>query len=212
MGQREEWPSGNRPRGGTGTIPRPEGAAAPRPRRAPEARPAAVPPQGFARPQQRAASRTARGLRVPAAPRPRVAPDSARRVREQPAVAPDTVTTVTTAATEPAPARASAGVASRAAHRMPFLLLVCGLLGGALVCALVISTTLAQGSFQITQLQQQDSNLAKQQQLLEAQVAKARSGPAIEQQAYQLGMRTPGTLRFLDLRDGKVKTDAGRGR
>lgn len=95
---------------------------------------------------------------------------------------------------------------------MPFLLLVCALLGGALVCALVISTTLAEGSFQITQLQQQDSNLAKQQQRLEAQVATARSAPAIEQEAYQLGMRTPGTLRFLDLRDGKVKTDTGRGR
>jgi len=95
---------------------------------------------------------------------------------------------------------------------MPFLLLVCGLLGGALLCALVISTTLAEGSFQITQLQQQDSNLAKEQQSLEAQVATARSPQVIEQEAYQLGMRTPGTLRFLDLRDGKVKTDAGRGR
>ena len=39
---------------------------------------------------------------------------------------------------------------------MPFLLLVCGLLGGALVSALVISTTLDAGSFKITQLQQQD--------------------------------------------------------
>jgi len=141
-----------------------------------------------------------------------VAPDGAGRVREQPAAAP---ATLTTAATGPAPARASAagtGVASRAAHRMPFLLLVCGLLGGALVCALVISTTLAEGSFQITQLQQQDSNLAKQQQLLQAQVATARSAPVIQQEAYHLGLRTPATLRFLDLRDGKVKTDAARGR
>jgi hypothetical protein len=91
---------------------------------------------------------------------------------------------------------------------MPFLLLVCGLLGGALVSALVISTTLAQGSFQISQLQQQDSALARQRQQLAAQVAAARSAQVIEQRAYQLGMRPVGVVRFLDLRDGKVKTDA----
>jgi Na+-transporting NADH:ubiquinone oxidoreductase subunit NqrC len=91
---------------------------------------------------------------------------------------------------------------------MPFLLLVCGLLGGALVSALVISTTLAQGSFQISQLQQQDSALGRQRQALEAQVAQASSPTMIEQLAYQLGMRPVNMVRFLDLRDGKVKTDA----
>jgi len=91
---------------------------------------------------------------------------------------------------------------------MPFLLLVCGLLGGALVSALVISTTLAQGSFQISQLQQQDSALARQRQALEAQVAQASSPTMIEQLAYQLGMRPVNMVRFLDLRDGKVKSDA----
>ena len=137
-----------------------------------------------------------------------MAPDGAGPVRGQQAAVP---AAVATAATGPAPARARASVASRAAHRMPFLLLVCGLLGGALLCALVISTTLAEGSFQITQLQQQDSDLAKQQQSLEAQVSASRSAPVIEQEAHHLGMRTPGMLRFLDLRDGKVKTDAARG-
>jgi hypothetical protein len=92
---------------------------------------------------------------------------------------------------------------------MPFLLLVCGLLSGALVSALVISTTLAQGSFQISQLQQQNSVLARQRQALEAQVAQARSASVIQQRAYQLGMRPVDVVRFLDLRDGKVKTDAG---
>lgn len=91
---------------------------------------------------------------------------------------------------------------------MPFLLLVCGLLGGALVCALVISTTLAQGSFQISQLQQQNSVLARQRQALQAQVAQARSATVIEQRAYQLGMRPVSVVRFIDLRDGTVKTDA----
>ena len=92
---------------------------------------------------------------------------------------------------------------------MPFLLLVCGLLGGALVSALVISTTLDAGSFQITQLQQQDSQLAQQRQLLAAQVAAERAPQVISQRAYALGMRNQGVARFLDLKDGRIETDAG---
>jgi hypothetical protein len=92
---------------------------------------------------------------------------------------------------------------------MPFLLLVCGLLGGALVSALVISTTLAQGSFQITQLQQKDSQLAQQRQQLEDLVAADRSEPVISERAYGLGMRTQGVVRFLNLKDGRIETDAG---
>jgi hypothetical protein len=94
---------------------------------------------------------------------------------------------------------------------MPFLLLVCGLLGGALVSTLLISTTLDKGSFRISQLRQQDSQLARQRQQLEDQVASARSAPVIEQEAYQLGMRPVGLIRFLDIKDGQVKTDAGSG-
>ena len=92
---------------------------------------------------------------------------------------------------------------------MPFLLLVCGLLGGALVSALVISTTLAQGSFQITQLQQEDSQLAQQRQLLTDQVGTDSSSPVIYKSAYELGMRTQGVVRFLDLKDRRIETDAG---
>jgi hypothetical protein len=92
---------------------------------------------------------------------------------------------------------------------MPFLLLVCGLLGGALVSALVISTTLAQGSFEITQLQQENSQLARQQQQLRDQVATEGSDQVIQRSAYKLGMRTQGMIRFLDLKDGTIKTDAG---
>jgi hypothetical protein len=94
---------------------------------------------------------------------------------------------------------------------MPFLLLVCGLLGGALVSTLVINTTLAQGSFRISQLQQQETQLARQRQQLEEQVASARSTQVIEQRAYQLGMRRVGQIRFLDLKDGQIETDAGSG-
>jgi hypothetical protein len=91
---------------------------------------------------------------------------------------------------------------------MPFLLLVCGLLGGALVSALVISTTLDAGSFKITQLQQQDSQLEQLRQQLTVQVTNDSSGLVITQRAYELGMRQQGVVRFLDLKAAKIETDA----
>jgi hypothetical protein len=94
---------------------------------------------------------------------------------------------------------------------MPFFLLLCGLLGGALVSALVISTTLASGSFEITRLQQSDDALARQRQQLQEQVAAAQSAQVIEQRAYQLGMRPVGVLRFINLKTGKIVTDVGSG-
>jgi hypothetical protein len=94
---------------------------------------------------------------------------------------------------------------------MPFFLLLCGLLGGALVSALVISTTLAEGSFEITRLQQSNNALAKQRQMLQEEVAAAQSAQVIEERALKLGMRPVGDLRFVDLKTGEVKTDAGSG-
>jgi hypothetical protein len=94
---------------------------------------------------------------------------------------------------------------------MPFFLLLCGLLGGAIVSTLVISTTLAAGSFEITRLQQSDNALARQRQQLAEQVAAAQSAQVIEQRAYQLGMRPVGVLRFINLKTGKIATDAGSG-
>ena len=74
---------------------------------------------------------------------------------------------------------------------MPFLLLIVGMLSGALVCLLVISTTLAAGSFQITNLQQRNQALSKQQQQLQQQVAQDQAPGVIAQRAEQLGMKRP---------------------
>jgi hypothetical protein len=101
--------------------------------------------------------------------------------------------------------------AARGGHRMPFILMLCVLLGGALVCTLLISTTLAAGSYRITKLQQSVDALARQRQTLQEQVAQAQSAQVIEQQAEQLGMTEQGQLRFFDLKTGKVQTDAGSG-
>ncbi|HEX8008980.1 MAG TPA: hypothetical protein VF482_21425 [Trebonia sp.] len=107
--------------------------------------------------------------------------------------------------------RVAERAAQRAAHRMPFFLLLCGLLGGALVSTLVISTTLAAGSFEITKLQQSNDALARQRQQLQEQVAAAQSAQVIEQRAYELGMRPVGMLRFINLKTGKIATDASSG-
>ncbi|MGH3257678.1 MAG: hypothetical protein ACRDOU_20195 [Streptosporangiaceae bacterium] len=88
--------------------------------------------------------------------------------------------------------------------RAPFLLLLVGLLGGALVSLLMISTTLAQGSFRISNLQQQNTNLARQEQLLSQQVAQAESPTQIAQEAEQFGMQQNPNLRFINLKTGKI--------
>jgi hypothetical protein len=90
------------------------------------------------------------------------------------------------------------------APRMPFILLLVGLLGGALVCLLVISTTLAQGSFRITSLQEQNAELARQAQTLTNQVAQAGNPAVIAKEARLLGMRPNPHLGFLDLKTGKI--------
>ena len=110
-------------------------------------------------------------------------------------------------ATKPAtrPAGRPAIGRTRPRHpRAPFILLLVGLLGGALVSLLVISTTLAEGSYRITSLQQQNANLAKQEQLLTQQVAQASSPAQIAQEAEQLGMQPNQQLQFINLKTGKV--------
>jgi len=108
-----------------------------------------------------------------------------------------------------APRDAARRGASRGRHRMPFILLLCGLLGGALVSTLLISTTLAAGSYQITKLQQSVDSLARQRQTLREQVAQDQSAQVIQQRAEQLGMRDAQVIRFLNLKTGKVQTDVG---
>jgi hypothetical protein len=110
---------------------------------------------------------------------------------------------VTAPRTRPAPRPAGPRARSRA-PRMPFILLLVGLLGGALVSLLVISTTLAQGSFRVTSLQEQNADLARQTQTLTNQVAQAGNPAVIAKEAELLGMRPNPHLGFIDLKSGKI--------
>jgi hypothetical protein len=92
----------------------------------------------------------------------------------------------------------------RTRPRTPFILLLLGLLGGGLICLLLINTTLAEGSFQITALQQKNAALAQREQELQEQTAQEESPSSIAAQAERLGMRPVGRLRFINLKNGRI--------
>ena len=105
----------------------------------------------------------------------------------------------------PRPATKTGGPRPRArSPRMPFILLLVGLLGGAIVSLLVISTTLAQGAFRITNLQEQNANLVRQEQTLTSEIAQAGNPAVIAEKARQLGMRPNPMLGFIDPKTGKI--------
>jgi len=85
--------------------------------------------------------------------------------------------------------------------------LVVGLLGGGLLCLLLINTILDTGSYQITQLQQANAALAQRTQELQAQIAHEESPGVLASRAHQLGMREPSLLYFLDLRKGRIERE-----
>ncbi len=141
------------------------------------------------------------------APRPASQPDQAPQSAPQaPQSAPQPPQSAPQAASQAGAVQSLVG-----SHRMPFVLLLCGLLGGALVSALVISTTLAAGSFEITRLQDSTSALAKQRQALEQQVAQAKSPEVIAERASKLGMQQAGLIQFIDLKTGKTLNDHNTG-
>ena len=104
------------------------------------------------------------------------------------------------------PGDVRAGAASAALHvpRTRFILLVLGMLGGGLVCLLVINTTLAAASFRINSLQRGNVALAQREQVLQQEVTAEESPSVLQREALRLGMRTQPLLNFLDLRTGRV--------
>ena len=93
------------------------------------------------------------------------------------------------------PERASRGV---------FILFVTGLLGIGLVAMLVINTSLAQGAFQISELQQEQAVLAEQEAVLTQVVEQASTPSALESSARALGMVPNQNPVFLRLSDGAI--------
>ena len=101
---------------------------------------------------------------------------------------------------------------SRYAARTPFVMLLLGLLGGGLVCLLVVNTTLAANSIEIIKLQQTNSAGSARIQQLEQKVGAEQSAAAIEAKARKLGMRTVGLPTYVDLRTGSLTGSGANGR
>lgn len=105
---------------------------------------------------------------------------------------------------------AVAAPAGRVVPRVPFVLLVLALLGGSLICLLVINTTLGAASFRISQLQKTSARLSTQEQDLRQQVAAEKAPAAIAERAYALGMRAQSGTTILDLRSGQINRLPGQ--
>ena len=95
---------------------------------------------------------------------------------------------------------------------MPFIFLVVGLLGGGLVCLLVLNTILASGAFQLTSLQQANTSLAQRQEMLQQQIAEEESPGTIAAEARKLGMVPVRQPHFINLKTGRIYgTSTGQG-
>ena len=104
---------------------------------------------------------------------------------------------------EPQAGRWAAGP-SAAIARTPFILFVTGLLGGGLICLLVINTILASGSYEINSLQQAQAARQQQVQALQQQIATDSAPSEIALRARRLGMVAPPLTSFLNLRTGRL--------
>lgn len=158
----------------------------------PGRRPAGLPP-GPARPPgppRDAPASGARPARTAPSPGPAAPP---RRASSPPPPSP-----------RPAAQTRPAGQTRPVGSRMPFMLLVLGLLGGGLVCLLIVNTTLSTAQVRITDLQQHNQQLSQEEQTLQQQIATDQAPGTIEKRAFRLGMREQKRLFFLDVRNGRI--------
>ncbi|MER7174693.1 FtsB family cell division protein [Streptomyces mesophilus] len=94
------------------------------------------------------------------------------------------------------------------AARTPFVLLIVVLLGGGLIVLLMLNSALNEGSFQLSKLRKETTELTDEQQELETKVDGYSAPDALERRARELGMVPGGPPAFLDP-DGKVRGTPG---
>lgn len=93
--------------------------------------------------------------------------------------------------------------------RAPFAILVVLLLALGLLGLLMLNTALNDGSFELTRLQKQTTQLTDQQQGLQQQIDQNAAPDALEKAARRLGMVPGGDPAFLQP-DGKVLGTPGK--
>ena len=188
-----------------GRQPRPAGQR-PAGAQSAEARPARAGPAAARTAGQRAAGERLAGARPaearPAGGRPAgPGPAHTRRAGARPAGA--------QSAGAQSAARPLPGQRTAPESRTRFVFLVVGLLGGGLLCLLIINTVLATGAFQITALQQGNVALAQQEQAVQAQIAAEESPSSLAHRAAALGMVIQPRLHFLNLTTGRLQSQPG---
>lgn len=94
------------------------------------------------------------------------------------------------------------------AARTPFVLLVVVLLGGGLIVLLLLNSSLNEGSFRLSKLKKETTELTDQQQELQRDVDGYSAPGSLEQRARELGMVPGGNPAFLDP-DGKIRGTTG---
>lgn len=87
---------------------------------------------------------------------------------------------------------------------VPFVLLILGLLTAGLVTLLVLNTSLDAGSFTLTNLQKQQTQLAQTQEQLKEALEASANPSALASKAAQLGMVPDGGPVFLNPGNGAV--------
>ncbi|MFH8396442.1 septum formation initiator family protein [Streptomyces anulatus] len=92
------------------------------------------------------------------------------------------------------------------AARTPFVLLVVLLLGGGLITLLLLNSALNEGSFRLSELKRDTTELTDEQQALQRDVDSRSQPDALERRARELGMVPGGSPAFLDP-DGTVRGD-----
>ncbi|MFD3687213.1 hypothetical protein ACFWTE_20650 [Nocardiopsis sp. NPDC058631] len=116
------------------------------------------------------------------------------------------------AAREPGTARGRAAPGGHGrAPRIPFVLLVLCLLGGALVGLLVLRSVIAQEAFVITSLQAENRELSQEEQQRRNNVAHLEASERISEEAESMGMEQGEAPLFLDPENGEIAGSAGSG-
>ncbi|MFI8998178.1 hypothetical protein [Streptomyces sp. NPDC053542] len=90
------------------------------------------------------------------------------------------------------------------AARTPFVLLVVVLLGSGLITLLLLNSALNQGSFELSRLEKQTTELTDEQQALQQEVDGYSAPGSLEKRARGLGMVPGGNPAFLGP-DGTVR-------
>src|SRR3954451_14281805 len=141
---------------------------------------------------------------APARPAVRSQPRPQARSQPRPQPGPQPRPQPRPARVQPRPALRLVAAPRAAAARLPFALLVAGILGSGLVALLMLHPLAAQYGFTLTKLQRQSAGLADLEQQLTVANQQAQAPSSLAARARALGMVSTGDLRVVRRRDGRI--------